>query len=111
MSFRLKAPSGISFPLSDLYVLGLRLEVRVSGSDRRWSYSAGFILCLVAGVALGVIFSLVALVLLLVRGGEPFQRVGVPFGSAIALYFVGFIAAGMIAGLLNPLARTQWYSE
>lgn len=43
----------------------------------------------------------------LVRGSEPFETKEVSLGASVAGYFVGFLAAGVVGGLLNPLARTR----
>ncbi len=64
-------------------------------------------LCLAAGTVLGVVFSSVAVVIHLASGAAPFHGIGVSLGSSIAGYLVGFAAAGLVAGTLNPLAQTK----
>lgn len=70
----------------------------------RWSYAAGFAVCVAAGLLFGVLFALGATVILVVEGMGDTE--GITYWSGIALNFAGFGVAGILAGLLNPLARS-----
>lgn len=77
-----------------------------SESTRRWPYGAGFAVGLAIGVALGLAYSAAAALIFLLR-----RAVGAPpseytFPEILLLYVIGFSATGLIAGALNPLART-----
>jgi hypothetical protein len=74
---------------------------------RRWSYAGGVIVCLFLGLLLGVGYSMVASVIWLVRGPQPFETVGASFSKVLGLYLLGFLVAGLVAGVLNPVARTK----
>jgi hypothetical protein len=49
-----------------------------------------------------------ALLLYLVRGTAPFERHGTTLGAVMLTYAVGMALAGVIVGLLLPLARHRW---
>ena len=64
-----------------------------------WNYVSGFVLCSALGFVLGLVFSLFGLVASL------FSGVDGPSVSEIAIYFFGFCASGLLAGVLNPIGR------
>jgi len=57
------------------------------------------------GVWFGVAYSAWALVLLLLRGSEPFDRLGTTVGKAILFYLAAGVISGTIIGLLLPIGR------
>ncbi len=58
------------------------------------------------GLVFAAIYSLLAALLYLVRGGHAFAALGLSLWKAILLYAVGGILTGGITGLLKPFART-----
>jgi NO-binding membrane sensor protein with MHYT domain len=65
-------------------------------------------MCLILGLVLAIFFSGVALIIYFARGSAPFDANELTLGRAVAVYFAGFTAAGLLAGVLNPLARRKW---
>lgn len=57
------------------------------------------------GIGLAVFFSLYALVILVLRGSEPFTRVHVTPLGTIAAYLAGGVMAGAIVGVFRRVAR------
>lgn len=60
------------------------------------------------GLCGAVVYSIIAVLLYLVRGSEPFSKVGTTFGMTLGAYLAGGLAAGLVLGLLRPLARWWW---
>jgi len=60
------------------------------------------------GICGAVFYSLVAGLIYLVGGSEPFARHSSTLGMTIIGYFVGGILAGLIIGILRPLNRWAW---
>jgi hypothetical protein len=78
-------------------------------TDRgRWSYSSGFVVCVVFGLVLGVVFSIAGFLMYLVRGGAQPDWFDVGIGTSIVWYLASFGFAGLVAAVLNPLGRTKW---
>ena len=57
------------------------------------------------GLVLGAMFSAIALVTFLVRGNAPFQHLQVSVLRSVATYLIAGTVAGLLVGLLLPLAR------
>jgi hypothetical protein len=68
-------------------------------SDLRWGVAHG--------LGFAAFCSLWVTILMLVRDSIPFTRLGRSYLGAIVLYYVGGIAAGLVMGLLRPLARSK----
>ena len=69
----------------------------------RWPYTLGFVVCVILGAGLGVFYAVIASALVVVSGDVPY---GLTYLSLIAFYIASFLMADVIAGLLNPLARS-----
>jgi len=61
--------------------------------------------CVIAGVAMGILFCLVALVILLFRGRQPFERNHVSVVGVLATYLLAGALGGLVVGLALPLTR------
>lgn len=85
------------------------MRARVVRSDKPtgWRYTHGFVVCVIVGAILATIFSGVAAVLYLARGVRSNEVHDISLAASVAGYFAGFLAAGVMAGLLNPLAKTR----
>jgi energy-converting hydrogenase Eha subunit B len=57
------------------------------------------------GLAFACLYSLYVTGLYLIQGPEPFQRLGTNLGVVIGTYFFGGISAGVVVGVLQPIAR------
>ena len=57
------------------------------------------------GLAFACLYSLYVCVLYLLQGSAPFDRLGTNLWIVIGTYFFGGISAGVVVGLLQPLAR------
>jgi hypothetical protein len=55
------------------------------------------------GLSMALILSVVPLVIFVIRGSAPFDRLGTTIGSTIALYLAAGLVGGLIFGLLLPL--------
>lgn len=62
-------------------------------------------LTVVIGVSLGVLFSLVALLILLFRGDQPFDSNHVSVVRLLAAYLLAGALGGLVVGLSLPLTR------
>ena len=62
-------------------------------------------LFVVLGVSMGVLFCLVALLILLFRGHQPFDANHVSVGRLLGAYLVAGALGGLIVGLMVPLTR------
>src|SRR5947209_6926826 len=62
------------------------------------------------GVAIGLVFACLYSgyvgILYLLRGSEPFSRLGTTVLVVIASYFAGGISGGAVVGILQPLGRS-----
>lgn len=79
------------------------IEGRKNQSSQYWHR---FVAAVAIGLSVGIAFSLFATLLLLFGGTDGFSELGVSAGAALMLYMVGGLAGGVVAGLLNPLARS-----
>ena len=59
----------------------------------------------VVGLAFACLYSLYVCGLYLLDGSAPFARLGTTLGIVIGTYFFGGISAGVVVGLLKPIAR------
>jgi hypothetical protein len=57
------------------------------------------------GLAFACLYSLYVGGLYFLQGPAPFQRLGTSIGVVIGTYFFGGISAGIVVGVLQPLAR------
>lgn len=64
-----------------------------------------------SGIATGLIFaclySLYVGGLYIVRGSEPFERLGTNVLTVIATYVIGGVSAGTVVGILRPLGKRR----
>ncbi len=63
------------------------------------------------GLAFPCLYSLYVTGLYLIQGPEPFQRLGTNLGVVIGTYFFGGISAGVVVGVLQPIARWRLGEE
>lgn len=59
------------------------------------------------GLAFAVFFSLVAVAMTVLSGGETIERQGVSLAASIGVYFLGGITGGTFLGLLRPLTKRR----
>lgn len=80
--------------------------MRESSRPYLWSYRTGLVVGIASGILLGVAFAVVAVAIAVAR----VLSVGVlpqpGFVAAILMYLAAFPLVGLVAGVLNPLART-----
>ena len=68
--------------------------------DRDWRWG------LKTGLAFATVYSLFALLLFVLSGGQAFREKGVSLVNVVAAYYGGGAIAGLVVGLLRPLAST-----
>jgi hypothetical protein len=61
--------------------------------------------CVTLGLGFACLYSLYVVGLYLIQGPEPFRRLGTTLGVVIGTYFFGGISAGVVVGVLQPVAR------
>ena len=71
------------------------------------SYKQNILRCVVYGVGGGAGFVIWVVVLYLLRGPEPFENIGIGLVPAIIFYLAGGATAGLIVGLLWPIAKQR----
>lgn len=71
-------------------------------NETTWSYATGMLLCVAVSLFLAGGFSVIATILYAM--GARIDNVSLP--TMIFVYFVGCLIAGVISGLLNPIARS-----
>lgn len=59
------------------------------------------------GLVFATGFSLIALAMTVLTGGEVINNQGVSLAASIALYWSGGVFGGIVLGLLRPLTRTR----
>jgi hypothetical protein len=62
-------------------------------------------ICVIAGVSIGVMFCLIALLIFLFRGLQPFDSNHVSVTRTLATYLVAGALGGLVVGLTLPLTR------
>lgn len=81
------------------------LEHMTPSSDRVLEYFVRFVLTIVAGVLIGLLYSAVAAIIYVLSDPKQFQEVGIGLTDLVKAYIGGFAVAGAIVGLLLPLGR------
>lgn len=59
------------------------------------------------GMLFGGLYSAVGMIIRLVRGSGPFERLGMSFGMVVITYLLGGFLGGLVLGMLLPIARTK----
>jgi hypothetical protein len=81
----------------------------VTNNKRDWSRD--FKLGTVFGLAIALVFSLMAAARYAIGGAQSFERtLGIELGKLTGIYFAGGLAGGLIIGLLRPLRASPWGS-
>lgn len=62
------------------------------------------------GVGLALVFCIYVIGLYILRGSEPFERVGSSLGKTLLAYLAGGVAGGAIVGVLFPFTR-HWFGR
>jgi hypothetical protein len=79
----------------------------IINSQREWTYAGGLIAGMSIGLAAGVFFTMVAVVIRIANGPTAFDEYGGSFIGVAAVYLGGFTLGGITTGILNPLGRSR----